>query len=70
VKKHPDRPWNWCSHKFIDNILKPTQTEFIDFYRAYFAVRRIWRAWFRANTNPEYKLCCKRLTNEYKELSC
>ena len=54
--------WNWdiiyCSNKTIFDI--PMKK-----IREYFAVKKIWRAWFRANTNPEYLICRNRLLKEF-----
>ena len=35
--------------------------------REYFAVRKIWRYWFKAVTDPEYAICKKRLHQEAEE---
>ena len=34
----------------------------------YFAIKKIWRYWFQAITNPAYMLCKKRLLNELNNL--
>jgi hypothetical protein len=54
---------------YNSNFLKPTDAERIEFYKQLFAVRRIWRAWFRAITDPGYKLCRERLLKEYREMN-
>jgi hypothetical protein len=36
--------------------------------KEYFAKKVIWKYWFQAITNPEYKLCRKRLTREFNAL--
>ena len=48
--------------KYIDknNIFKISNHKI----RNYFAVKKIWRYWFRAITNSEYTLCRKRLIKE------
>jgi hypothetical protein len=50
------------------NFLLPTTMERRMYDSHILAVRRIWRAWFRANTNPEYVICRKRLHQEYHTL--
>ena len=36
--------------------------------RKYFAVKTIWRYWFRAITNPEYTLCRNRLLKDLNNI--
>jgi hypothetical protein len=68
VQEHPTKPWHIESLWTNKSIYKPTNKETSDFYRRVFAVRRIWRAWFRAITHPDHLLCKKRLLQEYQEL--
>jgi hypothetical protein len=63
IADNPDKPWDWihiCKNPTIFNI--PNKT-----LRKYFAIKKIWRCWFRAVTDPTYTLCKKRLLDEYTE---
>ena len=68
VQAYSEKQWNWDGIITHSLIFIPTPLEIETFYRRVFAVRKIWRAWFRANTNPVYALCRQRLMKEYHEL--
>lgn len=69
VKAHPEKYWVYATLLAISpHFFEPTDNEKESFYRKTFAVRRIWKAWFRAITNPEFALCKRRLMQEYTEL--
>jgi hypothetical protein len=49
-------------------MFRPTEAETIKIYKKMLAARRIWRMWFRANTNPVYKVCQCRLLRDFEGL--
>jgi hypothetical protein len=59
-----DIPWDWNCISYNISFFKLSKQETNLVVRQYFAKKTIWRAWFRAITNPEYLLCHKRLLNE------
>jgi hypothetical protein len=65
ILKYPSNNYDW--YKLISDgvLFESTVQERECYYRRVFAKRRIWRAWFRANTNPDYALCRKRLLKDY-----
>ena len=64
ILENPDILWtSWNIIIRNPNIFKISEKTI----RQYFAVKRIWRYWFRAITNPEYTLCRKRLLRELEE---
>lgn len=66
VEAYPEKPWNWIQLlQAHPDFFDPTPEEEVAFYREVFAARRIWRAWFRANTNPAFAVCRRRLLREY-----
>lgn len=70
ILSHPDLPWNM--HALLSYnmaALQPTDEETIRYAQEIFAVRRIWRAWFRANTNPAFAVCRHRLLCEMNEMN-
>jgi hypothetical protein len=63
IEDNSDKPWIWCDASLIPTIFDIPEKR----ARQYFAVRKIWRYWFKAITDPEYTICKKRLRREFAE---
>ena len=66
ILENPDifwGPWGHISQNI--NIFEIPQKKI----RHYFAVKLIWRYWYRAITDPEYTICRKRLLREVREIT-
>ena len=48
-------------------IVYSTDNDYIEYVNKYLAGKRIFKYWFRANTNPEYLICKNRLLREYNQ---
>lgn len=68
VLAHLEWPWDKDALGYNVHLLKPTETERVAFYKEVLAARKIWRAWFRAITNPQYALCRKHLVSDFDGL--
>jgi hypothetical protein len=67
VTAHLDKPWNFENLASNPGILEIPRNDIILGVRQYFAIQKIFKAWFKCNTNPEYLVCRKRLLREYNE---
>ena len=67
VKDNPDKPWDWSY--LSQNQFKINKEIFIERkLKEHMMVFRIQCRWRRANYDPKYKLCKKRLMKECKML--
>jgi hypothetical protein len=71
ILAHPGYPWKKYEELFSNpSVFKPMERERLNFYRQVLAVRKIWRSWFRAITDPEFVICRKRLMKDFIALQC
>lgn len=66
VIKHPEFPWNWTGLQNNPTWFKPSESEI----RRWWAYKVIGRWIVECLTNPEYKMCRRRLLKEYGFLTC
>jgi len=67
IETHPDKPWNWIglsSNKFTKEKGLFMERKLLE-HLAAFKIQTYWR---RANYNPVYELCNRRLMKECDEL--
>ena len=67
IKENPDKPWDWenlSNNKFTKGK-KMFMEKKIREHMAAFKIQTYWR---RANYDPEYELCKRRLMREYNAL--
>ena len=63
IRKNPNYPWYYRDISHNKDIFDISNERI----RKYFAVKTIWRYWFRANTDPTYLICQKRLLYEFQQ---
>lgn len=65
-----DLPWYWpfiSQNNSIFNI-KYTDPDYLEYTKKLLSINKIKRRWFECITNPNYKLCKKRLLSEFNKL--
>lgn len=68
IEKNPHQAWNFFHLSNNKAIHKPSPGFKAKFLREWHARNVIKRYWFHCSTNPDYKLCIRRLKKYYDEL--
>lgn len=68
VHENPNKPWDWYSIFDNPSIYKPDTAFISKFVREWQAKNTICRAIMKCYTNPDYKICQKRLLREYETI--
>ena len=65
VQANLDKPWGWSVLSLNSNVLRYPLAEIERNAWRFIAAWRIQRAFKKAYSNPEYKMCCDRLMREF-----
>ena len=67
IEDNLDKPWNW--YWLSENLFKIEKNRFMNRkFQEHIATFRIQTRWRRANEDPEYELCRRRINREYNDL--